>query len=69
MLTGHEGQVNSAEFRMDGARIVTASRDGSARVWGAAPWRLNDPRLPEVKGNFVMPEEERKARFFEWKRQ
>ena len=31
----HGGDVFSARFSLDGKRIVTASRDGSARVWDA----------------------------------
>ena len=29
----HGLRVNSAEFSSDGTRIVTASNDGTARVW------------------------------------
>jgi WD40 repeat protein len=32
----HDGPVTAVEFSADGARIVTASRDGTARVWDAA---------------------------------
>src|SRR5262249_37736963 len=32
-LTGHKGSVISASFSPDGARIITASDDGSVRVW------------------------------------
>jgi len=32
-LKGHEGSVSSAEFSADGKRVVTASADGTARVW------------------------------------
>ncbi|PID58768.1 hypothetical protein CSB45_01860, partial [candidate division KSB3 bacterium] len=35
-LEGHTGSVWSAAFSPDGRRIVTASRDGTARVWDAA---------------------------------
>jgi WD40 repeat protein len=35
-LKGHEGPVWSAAFSPDGARIVTASNDTTARVWDAA---------------------------------
>ncbi len=35
-LTGHTGWVTSASFSPDGARIVTASDDNTARVWDAA---------------------------------
>jgi serine/threonine protein kinase len=36
ILAGHEGDVVSAQFSPDGARIVTASKDKTARVWDAA---------------------------------
>jgi WD40 repeat protein len=43
-LAGHTGLVNAAAFSADGARIVTASWDATARVWdattGAALTRL-----------------------------
>ncbi len=32
-LTGHEDVVYSAGFSPDGGRIVTASKDGTARIW------------------------------------
>jgi WD40 repeat protein len=38
-LEGHEGTVNSAVFSPDGKRIVTASDDGTARIWDAASGR------------------------------
>jgi WD40 repeat protein len=40
VLAGHGGRVNSATFSRDGERIVTASADGTARIWstdGRAP--------------------------------
>jgi WD40 repeat protein len=33
VLAGHEGSVESAAFSTDGTRVVTASEDGTARVW------------------------------------
>ncbi len=38
-LEGHEGQVTVARFSPDGARILTGSRDKSARVWDAPTGR------------------------------
>jgi WD40 repeat protein len=32
----HEGMVFSAEFGVDGQRVLTASLDGSTQVWDAA---------------------------------
>jgi len=32
----HDGRVYSAQFSADGQRVVTASADGTARVWDAA---------------------------------
>ena len=34
-LTGHDGKVMSAAYSPDGARIVTASGDQTAKVWDA----------------------------------
>ncbi len=36
VLRGHTGYVHSAAFSPDGKLIVTASRDGTARVWDAS---------------------------------
>jgi WD40 repeat protein len=33
ILTGHEGPVRRAAYSPDGSRIVTASFDGTARIW------------------------------------
>ena len=35
MLSGHTDGLNSAAYSPDGASIVTASADGTARVWDA----------------------------------
>jgi WD40 repeat protein len=40
VLHGHDNQVLNASYSRDGKRIVTASRDGSARLWYAANGRL-----------------------------
>jgi WD40 repeat protein len=39
MLGGHEDYVKSAAFNRDGSRIVTASGDGTARIWDAGTGR------------------------------
>ena len=33
-LGGHSNQIVSIAFSPDGSQIATASRDGSARIWG-----------------------------------
>lgn len=38
-LKGHTGGVNSAVFSADGSRIVTASGDGTTRVWDSVLYR------------------------------
>src|SRR6202012_1627949 len=35
LLSGHNGSVLSAGYSPDGTRIVTASGDGTARIWDA----------------------------------
>ena len=40
ILRGHAGQLRSAEFSRDGSRIVTASLDGTARVWETSTCKL-----------------------------
>ena len=47
VLSGHGGDVWSASFSPDGGRIVTASEDGTARVWNAGNGRL----VAELKGH------------------
>jgi WD40 repeat protein len=36
VLDGHKAEVRSVVFSPDGAKVVTASADGAARVWGVA---------------------------------
>jgi WD40 repeat protein len=40
VLRGHESFVNGAAFSPDGSRVVTASADGTARVWHATTGAL-----------------------------
>ena len=35
MLSGHEDRVDDAVFSPDGRRVITASRDNTARLWDA----------------------------------
>ena len=44
---GHSDSVNSAVFNREGTRIVTASYDGTAKVWDAATGTL----LHDLKGH------------------
>ena len=46
-LTGHKLNLESVSFSPDGRRIVTGSRDGTAKVWDAG---ASTP-LPELKGH------------------
>jgi beta-lactamase class A/Tol biopolymer transport system component len=39
VLEGHGGHITSAEWNRDGRRILTASRDGTARIWDASEGR------------------------------
>jgi WD40 repeat protein len=39
ILSGHTGPVNLARFSPDGQRVLTASADGTARLWDAATGR------------------------------
>lgn len=56
-LAGHEAAVNSAAYSPDGAHIVTASDDKTARIWDIPNWQPNPavatppahcPALPSV---------------------
>lgn len=39
-LQGHTGLVNAAQLSPDGSRVVTASEDGTARVWDSSSGKL-----------------------------
>ncbi|HYO68154.1 MAG TPA: WD40 repeat domain-containing protein, partial [Archangium sp.] len=64
-LRGHQGGLSSAEFSPDGRLIVTASEDGTARVWRADGPDL-PARLPVQEGKIFSvafsPEREHDAR-------
>jgi eukaryotic-like serine/threonine-protein kinase len=47
-LHGHTGAINSVRWRGDGKYLVTASADGTARVWDA-----QIRKLPEAGGNYI----------------
>jgi WD40 repeat protein len=47
LLSGHQGAVSSAAFSPDGQRMVTASADGTARVWDAS----TDKRIAQLSGH------------------
>ena len=40
VLSGHTGPLGDIDFSPGGSRIVTASADGTARVWGATTGRM-----------------------------
>ena len=42
LLRGHTGAVTSARFSPDGSRIITASEDGTARIWWS---ESQEPRI------------------------
>jgi len=46
-LKGHAGSVSGAAFSADGARIVTASSDRTARIWDTASGEM----LREIDGH------------------
>ncbi len=47
-LAGHRGAVNVAAFSPDGTHVVTASDDGTARVWDL---RANPPSFVALEGH------------------
>ncbi len=50
LLKGHTAKVNSASYSPDGSRIITASEDGTAKVWDAR----NGAELLSLKGHYGM---------------
>ncbi len=51
-LRGHTAAVNSAEYSPDGAHILTASADGSARLWNATSFAL-ERTVEDCRGNLI----------------
>jgi WD40 repeat protein len=60
VLRGHEGYVWSAAFSPDGTKIVTASTDQTARVWGRLSWEALSKFLREKTTACLTPEERMK---------
>ena len=48
-LMRHDGEVRSAQFSADRQRVVTASRDKTARVWDA-PGHLRSALIANAPG-------------------
>jgi WD40 repeat protein len=66
VLKTYEHEVKNAVFSQNGLQVVITSNNETACLLDAVPWRLED--LPKVAGEYTTPEEEREARFYEWKR-
>jgi WD40 repeat protein len=47
ILSGHTGDVVTALFSADGKRVVTASKDSTARVWDAQ----NGAEIAQLSGH------------------
>lgn len=63
-LRGHRGAINSVAYNADGSKIVTASDDGTARIWDARTGRQLGPALKheeEVKMAIFSPDGTRVA--------
>jgi WD40 repeat protein len=53
VLEGHQGPVNSASFSADGTHVVTASDDGTARVWDGGEKPDHDPSAASAETSLV----------------
>ena len=54
VLRGHEDQVERASFSPDGTRLVTASDDGTARIWNPATGKARVLRTSAGAGGAVL---------------
>ena len=45
MLRGHDGYIHSVAFSPSGDRIVSASLDGTARIWHTTRYRERFPAI------------------------
>jgi WD40 repeat protein len=64
LLKGHSGEINVAAYSPDGARILTASDDGTARIWDAesgAEIAALRPEAGEIKSAVFSPDGKRVA--------
>lgn len=51
VLEGHQGRVKSANFSPDGKYIVTASDDGTAKIWKSSGQQIQTLRHQDVVNN------------------
>ena len=51
LFIDHRGEVNSASFSPDGKRMVTASKDGTARVWDAGTGKPVGAPIPSLSAS------------------
>jgi hypothetical protein len=50
VLTGHAAQINAVSFIGDGNRVVTASADGTVKLWSAEPVGQQGSSIVEPAG-------------------